>query len=102
MNLGGRPRSLEPDDDDDDDDDKKDARSIDVKNVRDENVRNAVDASEGKDQVSMLLIDVFFASLTNTLAYWLLASMRKLKTPYHIDTRANGIKLFLSVTFLIS
>ena len=50
MNLGGRPRSLEPEDEDKSDD-KKDSRSIDVKNVRDENVRNAVDASEGKDQI---------------------------------------------------
>jgi len=49
MNLGGRPRSLEPDSDESDD--AKESRSIDVKNVRDDSVRNAVDASEGKDQI---------------------------------------------------
>ena len=51
MSLGGRPRSLEPDSDEKTDD-TKESRSIDVKNVRDESgVRNAVDASEGKDQI---------------------------------------------------
>ena len=51
--LGGRPRSLEQKDDDDnsEDDDEKESRSIDVKNVREDNVRNAVDASEGKDEI---------------------------------------------------
>ena len=48
--LGGRPRSLEQKDDDEISDEKE-SRSIDVKNVREDNVRNAVDASEGKDEI---------------------------------------------------
>jgi hypothetical protein len=54
MNLGGRPRSLEPEDDDDEDDSapaNKTSRSMDVQNVGEGNVRNAVDASEGKDEI---------------------------------------------------
>ena len=58
QSLGGRPRSLEPKDDEEDEDDKatnktdtKESRSIDVKNVGKDNVRNAVDASEGKDEI---------------------------------------------------
>ena len=57
QSLGGRPRSLEPKDEEDDDDkannktDTKESRSIDVKNVGKDNVRNAVDASEGKDEI---------------------------------------------------
>ena len=51
--LGGRPRSLEPKDQDEAESstDVKESRSIDVKNVREDSVRNAVDAGEGKDQI---------------------------------------------------
>jgi len=55
QSLGGRPRSLEPKDEDDEkadnSTDTKESRSIDVKNVGKDNVRNAVDASEGKDEI---------------------------------------------------